>query len=151
MPLFGYLALAAFVAFVVRSLPAEGAGRFTAWLEAQQDKKRVLLVFSPSEQDDRLRKQRSEVNWEPDGFRERDLVVVEIAGDGPVRLNGIPDASLRAMPIFAAQHIPQDQFRVQLIGKDGSIKEEWDSPIKADDLFDTIDAMPMRQAEAVQG
>jgi len=38
-------------------------------------------------------------------------------------------------------------FRVRLVGKDGGVKLDRDTPVAAAELFALIDAMPMRRAE----
>ena len=40
-----------------------------------------------------------------------------------------------------------DGFEVLLVGKDGGVKLRQETPLSVDDLFATIDAMPMRQRE----
>ena len=43
--------------------------------------------------------------------------------------------------------VPQDAFRVVLVGKDGIEKRRDPDPVTTRAIFDTIDAMPMRQRE----
>lgn len=43
--------------------------------------------------------------------------------------------------------IPPDLFTVMLIGKDGGIKLSQTSPVTNTELFELIDAMPMRRQE----
>ncbi|MCS4120976.1 hypothetical protein GGP45_001318 [Salinibacter ruber] len=43
--------------------------------------------------------------------------------------------------------MPDDAFRVVLVGKDGTEKRREAEPVSARSVFDTIDAMPMRQRE----
>ncbi len=43
--------------------------------------------------------------------------------------------------------VPRGAFRVVLVGKDGTEKRRAPKPVPARSLFDTIDAMPMRQRE----
>jgi hypothetical protein len=38
-------------------------------------------------------------------------------------------------------------FRVRLVGKDGGVKLDRNTPMTTDELFTIIDAMPMRQDE----
>jgi len=39
-------------------------------------------------------------------------------------------------------------FEVSLIGKDGGVKSRWSAPVGPADVFQVVDAMPMRRAEA---
>jgi hypothetical protein len=43
--------------------------------------------------------------------------------------------------------VAPDVFRVVLVGKDGTEKRRDAEPVTARSIFDTIDAMPMRQRE----
>lgn len=65
------------------------------------------------------------------GFRERDLLVVEIGEDPKVRARFGLGAG----------------FSEALIGKDGGVKLRRKKPIQAAELFGIIDAMPMRREE----
>ncbi len=97
---------------------------------------RVLLVFAPRPDDPALVKQRAILDATAAGASARDLVVVPVVG-GSER-----DARLRAS--FSAG----TSFLAVLVGKDGGVKLRSGAPIPATQLFDTIDAMPMRQSEA---
>ncbi len=46
--------------------------------------------------------------------------------------------------------VDKDNFRVILVGKDGSVKRQEATPVQATAIFDQIDAMPMRQQEMQQ-
>ncbi|QFS82698.1 hypothetical protein FIU97_07790 [Roseivivax sp. THAF40] len=50
-----------------------------------------------------------------------------------------------------ARRLAQGPFTFVLIGKDGGVKRREASPVTADSLFATIDAMPMRQREMRDG
>jgi hypothetical protein len=80
------------------------------------------------------------------GFAERDLVFVMQKTDGVVGLSrdGEFDLSLNA-PLINYKSCNSADFI--LIGKDGRAKKSWAKTVSIDDLFITIDAMPMRQFE----
>jgi hypothetical protein len=122
-------------------------------LQAHQWTHRVLLVFAPSRDAERMQTQAERIAEARDGFVERDLVVVEVVADGPSRAQPTPsdhaepitDASAEALRERFA--VPPDAFAVVLVGKDGTEKRRSELPLAAPDLFATIDAMPMRQRE----
>ena len=79
------------------------------------------------------------------GAAERDITVVEIAGD---IVHGASDPPERLRKRFA---LPADGFMVLLLGKDGHVALRSTQPLSIAELAGTIDAMPMRKAEAARG
>ena len=90
-------------------------------LAAQQWKQRVLIIDTPSLQSAPYLQQISAFDAAAAGLKERDLQV-------------ITQTSAPA-------------FRVRLVGKDGGVKLDRDTPMTTDALFALIDAMPMRQED----
>lgn len=111
-------------------------------------KSRVLIAFAPDANDPALARQRRVLADAAAGAGERDLVLVEVAGDAARAIPGgdapagVDAAALRRR--FAA---PAGRFKAVLVGKDGGAKLVSAEPIPADRLFTTIDAMPMRRRE----
>ena len=92
----------------------------------------------------------SEIDW--DGFAERDLIILESSGryvnylykdksEVPARV--LLRSSKRFQEIVACS----DASEFILIGKDTGVKKRWEDTLPIHDLFQTIDAMPMRQYE----
>ena len=87
------------------------------------------------------------------GFAERDLAILEFS-DSYTHLVIIDNSTVQQITVS-----PKDakwlrrssdckaDDKYVLIGKDGGVKRRWDGPLHVDDLFATIDAMPMRQFE----
>jgi hypothetical protein len=108
---------------------------------------RVVLVFGPSAGDPAVAQQRGWMDAHADASAERDLVVGYIFEDAP---GSIGDAAVSAEDARALRErfgVAQGAFRFVLIGKDGGVKRTADAPVPTDELFDQIDAMPMRQRE----
>ncbi|HEU0066935.1 MAG TPA: DUF4174 domain-containing protein [Sphingomonas sp.] len=102
--------------------------------------KRILLIAAPRADDPGIVAQRRALSgWDREA-RERDLAIVTVIGE---RVAGSADnaASLRK-----AHRLPRDRFVAILIGKDGGEKMRSATPIAAETLADTIDAMPMRRS-----
>ncbi len=115
---------------------------------------RLLLVFASSEADARWADQREALRGEAEGVRERDLLLLTLRADGEQgRLQSGPEESARPLTTAAVRRlydrfaVSPDAFRVVLVGKDGTEKRRAPEPVTARSLFDTIDAMPMRQRE----
>ena len=110
-------------------------------LEQLRWRKRVVLVFAPAPDDARLRYQVSELRRltaQPDP---RDLPLVTVAGG---QVTGAADSAKALRDRF---HVVTGGFRTFLIGKDGHDAVRSSSPIPAEEIASTIDAMPMRREE----
>jgi hypothetical protein len=107
-----------------------------ASLESYRWQKRVLLVFAGNATDPQLVEQRRIVAQARSEAEDRDLVVIEVAGENPSR-----DVALRRR--FGID----GGFKVVLVGKDGGTKLSVDEPLPAARWIETIDAMPMRRQE----
>jgi hypothetical protein len=110
-------------------------------IAAMRWEKRVLLVAASGGQDPSLQQQRRIISRWRDAAAERDLAVVEIAGDQ------VTGASETAATLRQRFRLPADGFLALLIGKDGGTKLRQTHPISAAVLEETIDAMPMRRQE----
>ena len=109
-------------------------------------KNRPLIIFSPSQTSPELERQRLIIQDDIVGFRDRDMVVLEIVGETVQNRLGVR-ANASAAAFRQYYKVNRQQFRVFLIGKDGGIKLRSASAIRANRLFNLIDAMPMRKNE----
>lgn len=114
-------------------LPAEA--RDTP-LSGYRWKNRVLVVVAPSRQDGNLVAQRRIFEQNAKGMAERQIVLIEAAGDDE-----------RARGIRAQLGADDRMFRVVLVGKDGNAAVSSSKPFNAAELFGRVDAMPMRRDE----
>lgn len=112
-----------------------------------QWKNRLVLVFSPTADDELYHTQFQAIEALGDGWTERELVLFSVlanAGKGP-------KGELMQNEInYLREHfqIEDQDFVVILIGKDGGQKLRLDQSVLTEpQLFPLIDAMPMRQAE----
>ncbi|MGR3370307.1 MAG: DUF4174 domain-containing protein [Sagittula sp.] len=104
-------------------------------LEAYRWSVRPVLVFAPDSDDAQYTEQIALLRAAEAGLAERDIVVLT---------DTAPDEKGRLRAALAV-----DGFEVLLVGKDGGVKLRQETPLSVDDLFATIDAMPMRQREMV--
>lgn len=116
-------------------------------LNQHQWEHRVLLFFAPDSNHVSLRKQLDLLTQENEKVTDRDLVFYKIyTGEGA----GSDGGSLNKIEINAIRRqfeVPDEQFAVILIGKDGTEKLRRLEVVKSKEIFDLIDSMPMRQAE----
>jgi hypothetical protein len=116
-------------------------------LNTYQWKNRLLLIFAPSENSSAYQRQMQLFQGQQAGFKERDLLLVELLTESTSRVYGqaLDDTDVaRARSHFNVA--PQD-FQVILVGKDGTAKRRESNPIQPEVIFNEIDAMPMRQRE----
>lgn len=99
-------------------------------------KNRLLVVVAPSPRDDNLVAQRRIFEQSAKGMAERQIVLIEAAGDDD-----------RARAIRSRFSVGDRTFRVLLVGKDGNAAASSAKPFTADEVFGKVDAMPMRRDE----
>ena len=114
------------------------------WLSSLQWKHRVLLLANPDRLvgDSRLRSDATDAI-------ERHLLVLNLhSQQSPPALSHVIDLAAH-MRTFAA-HMMRLGHCAVLIGKDGTIKQKYSALPLADEVFQLIDAMPMRMEEMQQ-
>lgn len=128
------------------------------YLEDHRWTHRLVVVFAPTDTTPALEAQRRRLQDVGDGFRDRDLLLLTLLGEtGEGTRRSAPEQSGRPLTRSATQRlyerfdVPRDSFRLVLVGKDGTEKRREADPVSARSLFDTIDAMPMRQREMRDG
>jgi len=115
--------------------------------EGYQWKNRLLLVFAPSQKNLAYQTQMQLFEGQKAGFKDRDLLLVQILADGSSsvddqRLNHTSAVSLRE-----CFDVGTEEFGAILVGKDGTEKRRDHAPVQPTVIFGEIDAMPMRQQE----
>ncbi len=110
---------------------------------------RPVIVFTPEDEDPLLGAQRAALDPDTAPFRDRDMVLIEVAGD-KVTVNGRPVPGTDADALRARYRVDRETSSAVLIGKDGGVKLRAGTAFSAAELFDTIDAMPMRNQEIRQ-
>ncbi|WP_189585000.1 DUF4174 domain-containing protein [Litorimonas cladophorae] len=118
-----------------------------------QDAPRILAFCDNPASDQSLllaERVRPTIDWV--GFNERDLVLVEVIGDTTHPIISLKDGQRdRVEQVllndFQPKEICREDFEFVLIGRDGAVKKRWQKFLSVEDLFQTIDAMPMRRFE----
>jgi Domain of unknown function (DUF4174) len=113
--------------------------------------KRVLLVFAPDAQNEAFKQQNLAIKEGKKGFEDRDLVVITIFNaSGLDEKNKLLNRET-AISLRKKYKVLDDEFKVILIGKDGGAKKTATLPMSNQQLFNLIDAMPMRKDEMKNG
>lgn len=118
-------------------------------LSSQKWQNRILLVFAPSVDNHSYQQQMQLLQEQTSGFTDRDLVLVQVLANESYA-NGQPIDESSAAKLRDRFGVDKDNFRVILVGKDGGVKRQDATPVKATAIFEQIDAMPMRQQEMRQ-
>lgn len=98
--------------------------------------KRPVLVFTGSATHRKYKEQMRALNAARSALEERDIVL--LVDTEPEKLSEL------------RQVFMPDDFLFVLIGKDGGVKYRSETPVSTLQLFEIIDAMPMRQREMRQ-
>jgi hypothetical protein len=109
-------------------------------------KNRLLVLFSPSQEDSSYQSLKKEMQAQRNGLRDRELLVFEILEKGESRFG---NTVLKKEAIdFLRQKFSagQGSFLVILLGKDGEEKMRRQE-VSLAEIFAVIDGMPMRQRE----
>jgi hypothetical protein len=114
-----------------------------AILSEKKDHRRVLLLYGRDDAQHYLIEQQESLNEVKDGLTERDLDVIVIVASELQE----PD---RQFLMHDYKLVPSEDFIGWLIGKDGGVKQTYQKPVTSQDLFRTIDSMPMRKQETKQ-
>jgi len=116
-------------------------------LRQYQWKNRLLLLFSPSFEVPAYQALSQELDRNPSGVRERDLLVFHVLEQGPRVPGTRAVGTAEAEDLRQRFGITRGTFAVVLIGKDGTVKLKREGPAALTDIFALIDTMPMRQRE----
>ncbi len=112
-------------------------------------KKRVLLLFTPDDGHAGFQQQNQILSEVKDGMAERDMTTIRAMADGTLTVDNTKQ-SIAATDFYQRYSVRENEFRVILVGKDSTVKLDKKSIVTAAELFELIDAMPMRQYEMLQ-
>ena len=121
------------------------------WLDHDVFGEKRIFIVCDSGIDDPLERVLPAIDWQ--GFEERDIVIV-IKGPGGVEIlnsdgtHNFPSSNTLTQ-INQRKKCPRG-VDFNLMGKDGGIKKIWSDVVWTEDLYATIDAMPMRRFEMRQ-
>lgn len=109
---------------------------------------RPFLIFAPTIDHDGYVRQKQMLAAQQSAAIDRDLVLIEIAGDRGGYIEDRPLDPAAANQLRSDFNVDLDEFAVILLGKDGREKLRAHRAVPAHRLFDLIDSVPMRESEA---
>jgi hypothetical protein len=108
---------------------------------------RLLFLFSPSPEVPVFQTLSGELSRNPDGVRDRDLLVFSVLEQG-TSLLGHREITLEGAENLRRRFgVSRGAFTVVLVGKDGTVKLQREGMTALKDIFGLIDSMPMRRRE----
>ncbi|APS37899.1 protein of unknown function [Salegentibacter agarivorans] len=114
-------------------------------LSKHQWKDRLILIVA-EQKNEKFQQQLTELQKHQQGLNERKLVIYQILPEKYT--TGFEEENWKnSSELFQKYKAEKSDFRVILIGLDGGEKLEQTEVLSAEKLFNTIDSMPMRQAE----
>jgi len=120
-------------------------------LQKHQWEHRILIVHTTDADSEKFVDQLQAFNGQEKGLIERKLILYKIIGNQLELLdfkNSRPLDSGTISENFIYKYLQNtNDFKIILLGLDGGIKLQQESILSIDTLFNTIDAMPMRQRE----
>ena len=108
---------------------------------------RLLLIFTPFQNHPEFIAQNRDLATVEADLVDRDLVVLRMMPGAAVTIDNNVLNTSNSDTFYQNFAIETGEFRVLLIGKDGTLKLTRSSAVITTDLFELIDSMPMRQME----
>ncbi len=106
---------------------------------------RLVLILAESPQSAFLQEQLDTLLADRAGLDERKLIIIQATPD-QVRM-GMAGVWTAGSGIYKSYGSETEKEEVMLMGLDGGVKLRKQAMLSLEELFDTIDSMPMRQAE----
>ena len=110
-------------------------------LAEKKDHRRVVLIYGRDDSQHYILDQQDQFARSHSGMEERDFDVIVLVASTLME----PDRQFLMAAPYKLN--PASDFHGWLIGKDGSVKDQFTKPISAQDLFKEVDSMPMRKQE----
>ena len=109
-------------------------------------KNRLILIFTQSSDSKNAEEQLNKLKKDTDGLKERKLKIIHsIPGEYQTVFPEISD--WQNSDLYREMKQEKEKFEIILIGLDGGVKLRQTDHLTLSQLFQTIDSMPMRQAE----
>ncbi|MBZ9632294.1 DUF4174 domain-containing protein [Salegentibacter sp. LM13S] len=115
-------------------------------LTKHQWKDRLILIIAEDENNEKFQQQLTQLQKHQKGLKDRKLVIYRIL---PKKYKiAFQDKNWKNSAQFYKKYKAEESdFRIILIGLDGGEKLDQTKVLSVEKLFNTIDSMPMRQAE----
>lgn len=109
--------------------------------------RRVLVIFSPSDDHPEYQKQIKQLKGKKAGLVERHMLIVHVLPGDLAKLELEEPKEINQQKLRERFDVKKEPFSVLLIGKDGGTKMRSEQALQIQSIFGRIDSMPMRQRE----
>jgi hypothetical protein len=116
-------------------------------LSVYQWKIRLLFLFAPSEEYPLYLSLKKEIEHQANEVLDRDLRVVHVLEKGKSHFDSEDLGAGQVLSLKKRLSVSPGEFTIILVGKDGGEKFRQNRIVKLKEIFQIIDAMPMRQQE----
>ncbi len=113
--------------------------------EKYQWENRLILIYSEDVAESKLKEQLKILKTHEEGLKERKLIIFQLNQDHYRQV--FPKTTEWETRKESKKIESEKDFQVYLIGLDGGVKLKQSKILSLENLFQTIDSMPMRQAE----
>ena len=124
--------------------PTTTATANDAWFDEVRWEHRLLVITGPG---DSAATQNEVCRAARDGMLERELIVVDVSQRKTELIAGVREDLPDAASFRSRFDLPENEFQIVLVGKDGGVKERRNELFEVAEVFRIIDAMPMRMQE----
>ena len=124
--------------------PATTTTANDAWFDEVRWDHRLLVITGP---EDRTATQNEACRAARQGMIERELIVVDVSEEPTEVIAGTREDVPDAASFRTRFDLPENEFQIVLVGKDGGVKERRNELFEVEEVFRIIDAMPMRMQE----
>ncbi|MEN2283204.1 DUF4174 domain-containing protein [Algoriphagus sp. SE2] len=132
-----------FILFLFMSISPSNAQS----LSSHQWKDRIIIIQSDESSSQLLKSQILELKKHEEGLEERRLVIYQVNSDQIKKRFDPKERWQKIDKSFKQIQNPSAGFEIILLGLDGGIKLRKTELLTCDELFRTIDQMPMRRSE----
>lgn len=112
-----------------------------------QWRNRLLLIFAPSPTSEVYIEQQRLFHDYSAALDERDMIIGSLFEQSEGYVGNSAIQPVEASALRTRFKVGSGSFTALLVGKDGGVKEHFETPVTPEQLFAIIDAMPMRRQE----
>ena len=112
-------------------------------LSSQQWEHRMLLIFAPSQGDERLVTQKAFLAGHEESLASAQVQPIQVIGNGPIGLAAPGEKDTQARDLRARFGVFDEMFTVILVGKDGTTRARSAEPLTVQQVLRAANAPPL--------
>lgn len=108
---------------------------------------RLLVVNAEADTDEKYNRILEDYLFDVEALKERKLLLIRVRDKEIVIINSHTGSAYKLVDKVWQERISKDKRQIWLVGLDGGIKKTWNILPSPSEVFDIIDAMPIRLSE----